>query len=280
MGYHEKILLENGPYKPDSVKVQEEASENLVKIVDNVIEDIKEKENIPNPNQVKDQLISSLTHRLLPTLNVPISIGNMYSASIWGQLIYLLESVVDTDDLIYFGSYGSGATCISGMLKVMPKYKQNINNGPTVHKYIQNKEPRSIHDYEELRTENYTQKIKYAYIDPHPLNYNNFLKMNICEEGCIISKLEDLNFCPEGRNNRYLKNLPMFAIIKSEPIEDVEDMEIYTNRLVRVSADTQKGQVVECNLLRAAKNESAHCIQNGYINWYPTYQPTKMIDFD
>ncbi|MBD3212254.1 MAG: hypothetical protein GF311_06560 [Candidatus Lokiarchaeota archaeon] len=275
-----RILLENGTSRSASVRVQKEATENLVKIVNNVVDAIKDEENISNPELVKEQLIHTIRQRMLPTLNVPISIGNMYSASIWGQLIYLLESVVDTDDVIYFGSYGSGATCISGMLKVLPQCKKITNKGPTVHQYIQYKEPRSVDDYEQLRLEGYSHKIKYAYIDPHPKNENNFIKMNICEEGCIVSKLEGLNYCPEGRNNKYQKNLPMFAIVKSEPIENADDADVYRNGLVRVSADTEKGEIVECNLLRAAKNESAHCIQNGFINWYPTYQPTKMMNFD
>jgi hypothetical protein len=202
-----------------------------------------------------------------------MSIGNMYSASIWAQLVYLLENIVNKNDHIYFGSYGSGATCISGMLKVMPEFKEIVKKSPTVNDFIKNKERRTIKDYENLRKKIDAKNFNYAHIEPYKSKENYFIEMSFCEEGCIVSKLEGFGFCPEGRNGTYKKKLPMYAVVTSDPIRSLTEEEVNIETLVRVSPDVKNGQIVEYNLIRAGKNESAACIENGFINWVPTYKP-------
>ncbi len=73
---------------------------------------------------------TNVKERVLPQLNVPMHFGNMYNASIWAQIIYLLENQARDYDTIYFGSYGSGATCISGLLKVQDRFKEIAHKGP------------------------------------------------------------------------------------------------------------------------------------------------------
>lgn len=268
-----KILL-NKPSDTDiPVKIQEEASVNLEKLVNNVLDDIKKEENLSNTEEIKSDLIESLTKKVLPALNVPMSIGNMYSASVWGQLIYMLESVVKKNDLIYFGSYGSGATCISGMLKVMPEFKEIVEQTPKVENYIEKKKQKSIEDYERLRKKINTRKYSYAEIEPHPSNKNFFINMNICEGGCLISKLDGVDFCPDGKNDTYVLHLPMYAVVKSDPVDKINEEDLLNESIVRVAPKTKKGQIVEYTLLRAGKNESLVCVQSGYINWIPTYKP-------
>jgi len=267
-----KILLDKPVDTVSPVKIQEEASYNLEKLINNVLDNIKEKENLDDIETIKNQLIKSLTNKVLPALNVPMSIGNMYSASVWGQLIYMLESVVKKNDLIYFGSYGSGATCISGMLKVMPGFKEIVDQTPKVHNYIGKKKRKSIKEYEHLRKKIDTQKFKYAEIEPHPSNKNFFIKMNICEGGCLISKLKGLDFCPDGKNDTYILHLPMYAVVKSDPVDTINEKDLLNESIVRVAPKTKKGQLVEYTLLRAGKNESLVCVQSGYINWIPTYK--------
>ena len=46
------------------------------------------------------------------TDSTPMYFGNMYNAAVWAQIVYILENYARTNDTIYFGSYGSGATCI------------------------------------------------------------------------------------------------------------------------------------------------------------------------
>jgi len=268
-----KILLEKSGVSKHSVKVQEEAYEYLDSVVKSAMENIKNEENISNPDEIKVQLIKKLKSKVLPALNVPMSIGNMYSASIWGQLVYMLENVVEANDLIYFGSYGSGATCISGMLKVMPGFKNIVEKTPNVNQFIYNKKQISIKEYERLRKKIDTKKAYYAEIEPHTSNENFFIKMNICEGGCLVSKLEGFDFCPDNKNSTYKKKLPMYAVLKSDPVETIDEKDILKDSIVRVSHGAKKGQVVEYTLLRAGKNEAALCSQTGYINWIPTYKP-------
>lgn len=264
-----KILLEKKVDTNNYIKIQEQASEYLNEVVNPVLEKIGNGES----EKIKRELIRNLESRLLPSLNVPMNIGNMYSASTWAQMIYMLENIVKEDDLIYFGSYGSGATCITGMLKVMPEFKEIVKKKPTVNDFIQNKERKSIKDYEELRKEVDALKILHAHIEPHDSNENNFINMSICEEGCIVSKLDGLDFCPTGNNRSYKNKFPMVAVVKSEPTRYSEEEVIFSEDIVRVTPDTKKGQIVEFNLLRAGVNESAHCIKNGFLNWIPTYKP-------
>jgi 3-hydroxy-3-methylglutaryl CoA synthase len=267
-----EILLNKTVNKTNSVGIQEEAFEYLESLVEDVIEEVKEEENVDDIEGIKVNLIESLRQRFLPALNVPMSIGNMYSASVWGQLIYMLESVVDANDLIYFGSYGSGATCISGMLKVMTGFKEIVQQTPKVDSFIGKKKKISIKKYEDLRNKIDTQKAYYAKIEPHPSNANFFIKMNICEGGCLVSKLDGLDYCPDGKNKTYVKNLPMYAVVSSDPIENVEDDDLLDESIVKVFPNTKKGALVEYTLLRAGKNDSLACSQSGYINWIPTYK--------
>jgi len=267
-----EILLNKTVQNSNLIEVQEEASEYLESLVKNVLEEVKKEERFENIEDIKNNLIDNLTRRFLPALNVPMSIGNMYSASVWGQIIYMLESVVNKNNLIYFGSYGSGATCISGMLKVMPEFKEIVDQAPKVHNYIGKKKNISIKKYENLRNKTDTQKAYYAKIEPHPSNENFFIKMNICEGGCLISKLQGLDFCPDGKNKTYVKNLPMYAVVSSDPVEKIDDDDKLNESIVKVFPNTKKGQLVEYTLLRAGKNDSLVCVQSGYINWVPTYK--------
>jgi hydroxymethylglutaryl-CoA synthase len=269
-----KILLEDFQFKNSPIKVQEEACEYFDDLLKPILDTIQKEDNVSDIEEIKSKLVKSITQKVLPMLNVPISIGNMYSASVWSQLIYLLESIANPNDIIYFGSYGSGATCISGLLKVMPGFRDIVKKTPTVENFIDHKQRISIDNYERLRDKTDTLKFQYAYIEPYTFNGNYFTKMNICEEGCLVSKLQGLNFCPEGRNNVFQKSLPFYAKVTSNPIENVSEEELLTKPIVRVSHNTKKDQIVEINLLRSGLNESAHCIQNGFINWHPTYKPS------
>jgi hydroxymethylglutaryl-CoA synthase len=267
-----EILINKTMKDSNPVEVQEESSEYLASLVESVIEDIREEESLENIEEIKNNLIDALSRRFLPALNVPMSIGNMYSASVWGQLIYMLESVVNPNDLIYFGSYGSGATCISGMLKVMPQFKAIVDQKPRVFDYVGKKKQISIKKYEDLRNKIDTQKAYYAKIEPHPSNKNFFIKMNICEGGCLVSKLDGLDYCPDGKNKTYVKNLPMYAVVSSDPVDTIYEDDLINEAIVKVFPNTKKGQLIEYTLLRAGKNDALACSQSGYINWVPTYK--------
>ncbi|MFX0025584.1 MAG: hydroxymethylglutaryl-CoA synthase family protein [Candidatus Hermodarchaeota archaeon] len=268
-----KIFLDKPVRNSDFLVIPEEASDYLKELLIPVLDKVKREENVSNTDELEKKLIKNLTCKVLPTLNVPMSIGNMYSASTWAQLIYLLETVTKKDDIIYFGSYGSGATCISGMLKVMPGFKKIVEKVPTVNDFIQNKERKSVSEYEAQRKGIDADEIFYAKIEPIESNENIIIEMTVCDEGCIISKLDGFNYCPGGSTASYKKNYPMYAIVKSDPVEVIDQKDILTQSIVRVTSDVKKGQIVEYNLLRAGKVETKNCALNGFINWKPTYKP-------
>ena len=91
---------------------------------------------------------SNLKDKVFPQLRVPMHFGNMYNAAVWSQIQYILENYAHVNDTIYFGSYGSGATCISGLLKVKPQFKNIIKYGPKINDYIKFKERKSVQEYE------------------------------------------------------------------------------------------------------------------------------------
>ncbi|MBN1801980.1 MAG: hydroxymethylglutaryl-CoA synthase family protein [Candidatus Lokiarchaeota archaeon] len=268
-----KILLDKQSPNACPVMIHDQACDVMKDMIEPIFENMKVDDKYQNIESMKIDLINSLTNRFLPTLNVPMSIGNMYSASIWAQLIYLLENIVNQNDLIYFGSYGSGATCISGMLKVMPSFKQIVEKGPKVMNFIENKERKTVQEYEEMREKIDAKKIHHARIEPHPSPKNYFVEIGVCEGGCLVSKLEGLDFCPRGTNKTHKKRLPMYAVVATDPTHDMNENELSADDVVRVSPDVKKGQTVEYNMLRAGKNESAHCVQTGFITWIPTYKP-------
>jgi 3-hydroxy-3-methylglutaryl CoA synthase len=268
-----RIFIDKPVRNPDFLVIPEQASDYLKELLIPVLDKVKKEENLTNTDDLEKKLIKSLTYKVLPTLNVPMSIGNMYSASTWAQLIYLLETATKKDDLIYFGSYGSGATCISGILKVMPGFKRIVERIPTVNDFIQNKVPKSVSEYEAQRKGIDADEILYAQIEPIESNENIVIEMTVCDEGCIISKLDGFNYCPGGSTRSYKKKYPMYAIVKSDPVKVIDEKDMLSESLVRVSFDVKKGQIVEYNLLRAGKAETESCALNGFINWKPTYKP-------
>jgi len=68
------------------------------------------------------QKASQLKNHFFPHLQVPMHFGNIYSASVWAQVQYIIENSSHPGDVLYFGSYGSGATCISGLIQVAPQF--------------------------------------------------------------------------------------------------------------------------------------------------------------
>ena len=102
-------------------------------------------------DKIIEWVVKHFEERVIPQLKVPNHFGNIYSASVWSQLVYILENHAQSNDSIYFGSYGSGATCISGLLKVNPRFKSIIKRGPNINNYINNKIKRSVKEYELIR---------------------------------------------------------------------------------------------------------------------------------
>jgi 3-hydroxy-3-methylglutaryl CoA synthase len=225
--------------------------------------------------KLSNWLISNLKGRVIPQLRVPMHFGNMYNASIWAQILYLFENHVRANDLIYFGSYGSGATCISGLLKVQDGFKTIIEKRPYINDFITLKEKTTIHEYELIKNNNIKPQILLGQIVEHEQNNNRGFTHHFCDEGCIIPNIKGLNHCPKGHTGFHERFFPLFATLTSDPI-------IYSNNtnpkyvnkgLVRVAFNVKKGNVLEYELRRVEDKTEQNFNAIGLLNWSPIYLP-------
>ncbi|MFX1589443.1 MAG: hydroxymethylglutaryl-CoA synthase family protein, partial [Promethearchaeota archaeon] len=128
-------------------------------------------------------LVRNVKGKVLPQLRVPSHFGNMYNASVWAQIIYILEQYAHANDTIYFGSYGSGATCISGLLKVKEGFKRVVDRPPKINDFIEYKERKSVKEYELIKNGKSTPKIVLGKIVEHEKNNKRGFTLHFCDEG-------------------------------------------------------------------------------------------------
>jgi 3-hydroxy-3-methylglutaryl CoA synthase len=229
--------------------------------------------------KVSYKLIRNFKGKVLPQLRVPSHFGNMYNASIWAQIIYILEEYARVNDIIYFGSYGSGATCISGLLKVKPYFKKIVSKSPKINDFINNKVRKSVKEYELLKEGKLAPKIMLGEIIEHENNNHRGFTLHFCDEGCIIPNIKGLNHCPKGHSGFHEKFFPLFAVLNSKLIEHTNngDASHLTKGLVRITGDVSEGSALEYEIRRIEKKNETNLNAIGLLNWTPVYIPTHTI---
>jgi len=222
---------------------------------------------------------SNLKNKIFPQLRVPMHFGNMYNAAVWAQIVYLLENYARTNDTIYFGSYGSGATCISGLLKVRPQFKNIIKSGPSINDYIKYKARKSVKEYELIKEGIIDPQSFLGHITEHELNNERGFTLHFCDEGCIIPNIKGLNYCPKGHGGYHERFFPLFAILDSTPISciDNDGCSYLSKGLVRVSSDAKKGNSLEYEIRRVESKNETDFNAIGLLNWTPLYIPVQNI---
>ncbi|MFX0139581.1 MAG: hydroxymethylglutaryl-CoA synthase family protein [Candidatus Hodarchaeota archaeon] len=218
---------------------------------------------------------TNVKERVLPQLRVPMHFGNMYNASLWSQVLYLMENHVRVNDTIYFGSYGSGATCISGLLKIQNNYKDIIKKGPFINDFIDLKEKKSVLEYELIKNGNIKPQILLGNIIEHENNHERGFMLYFCDEGCIIPNIKGLNHCPKGHSGYHKKFFPLFARLDSDPIlhPDANDLKYLNEGLVRVANNARKGDSLEYEIRRVENENEENINAKGLLNWSPIYIP-------
>ncbi|MFX1385712.1 MAG: hydroxymethylglutaryl-CoA synthase family protein [Promethearchaeota archaeon] len=218
---------------------------------------------------------TNIKERVLPQLNVPMHFGNMYNASLWAQIIYLLENQARVYDTIYFGSYGSGATCISGLLKVQEGFNEIIKKGPHIDDFINLKEKKSVQEYELIKNGSTKPKILLGHIIEHEQNNNRGFTLHFCDEGCLIPNIKGLNTCPKGHLGYHKRFFPLFAKLDSDPIvqTDCNDLKYLKKGLVRVTDTARKGSSLEYEIRRVENENEEDINAKGLLNWSPIYIP-------
>ena len=229
--------------------------------------------------KISNWFISSVKGRALPQLRVPMNFGNLYSAALWAQIIYILENYARSNDTIYFGSYGSGATCISGLLKVKRPFKSVLKNGPKIVDYINDKQRKSVKEYELIKTGVLKPQIHIGRVIEHELNEDRRFILHFCDEGCIIPNIPGLNYCPNGHSGYHEIIFPLYAVLNSKPIlnPNINDLTYLRKGFVRVSPEAKMGNSLEYEMRRVVpENENAHKVL-GLLNWAPIYVPAHNI---
>jgi len=218
-------------------------------------------------------LNTNIKARVLPQLRVPMHFGNMYNASVWAQIIFLLENHTHVNDTIYFGSYGSGAICISGLLKIQNRFKEIVQNGPLINDFIHLKKKKSVLEYELIKNGDLRPIVLLGKISEHEQNNNRGFTLHFCDEGCIIPNIKGLNRCPKGHSGYYERFFPLFAKLESEPMahNNVNDLRYLSKGLVRVASNVSKGNSLEYEIRRVETEFEENVNAKGLLNWTPFY---------
>ncbi|MBD3229623.1 MAG: hypothetical protein GF329_15690 [Candidatus Lokiarchaeota archaeon] len=249
--------------------------QNLSIIPNFILNKLKEKGfSLSKIDAVKDKIFKLIRNKALPQLRVPMQFGNMYSASVWSQIFYIIENYASINDTIYFGSYGSGATCLSGLLKVQPRFKEVIEKSPKIDDYFNIKIKKSVTEYEEMRKGLIVPEFSVGYIKEHEKNNGRGFTLTFCDEGCIIPPIKGLNYCPRGHSGFHKKFFPLLAELSSEPIRiSNNDLSYLKKDKVRILGYPQKGRLLEYDLRRVDTPEDKNSEVKGLLSWAPTYIP-------
>jgi hypothetical protein len=216
---------------------------------------------------------TNIKARVFPQLRVPMHFGNMYNAAVWAQIIYLIENHAHINDTIYFGSYGSGATCISGLLKIQEGFKEVVKHGPNINDFIHFKKKQSVLEYELIKNGDVKPIILLGKITEHKLNNKRGFTLHFCDEGCIIPNISGLNHCPKGHTGFHKRFFPLFAKLTSEPVAQTEfdDLRYLNKGLVRVAGNVNKGNSLEYEIRRVETENEPNFNAKGLLNWSPIY---------
>lgn len=224
-------------------------------------------------------VLENVKDKTLPQLRVPSHFGNMYNASVWAQIIYILEAYGKEKDTIYFGSYGSGATCISGLLQIQPGFHDLVLKKPQINDYIDIKERRSVREYELIKKGEYHPETFLGKIVPHKDNRDRGFILHFCDEGCLIPNIKGVNYCPKGHSGYNERFFPFYAVLDSDPIkpELLNDHNYLSKGYVRIADNVKKGNPLEYEIRRIEKESDKKWNDLGLLNWSPLYIAVKNI---
>ncbi|MFW9988721.1 MAG: hydroxymethylglutaryl-CoA synthase family protein [Candidatus Odinarchaeota archaeon] len=223
--------------------------------------------------QLSSWINTNIKARVLPQLRVPMHFGNMYNASIWAQVIFILENYARRGDTVYFGSYGSGATCISGLLKVQENFNQIVQKGPFINDFIHLKKKKSILEYELIKNGDVKPIVLLGRIKEHEQNNDRGFTLHFCDEGCIIPNIKGLDHCPKGHTGYNERFFPLFAKLTSDPIahNNITDLRYLNKGLVRVAGNVNKGNSLEYEVRRVETEYEENLNARGLLTWTPFY---------
>jgi len=222
-------------------------------------------------------VMSNIKAKILPHLSVPMHFGNMYNAALWSQIQYIIEDFANENDTIYFGSYGSGATAIAGLLKLKSGFHKTVEKSPKISDYINYKQRKSIQEYELIKEGKYTPDFAIGKIKAHELNEDRGFTLHFCDEGCIIPDIDGLDHCPQGHSGFHERFFPLYARLVSNPIHLTSyDLSYLNKGLVRVENSVHKNNTLEYSIRRVRISDE-DLAEKGLLNWSPYYMRSLTI---
>ncbi|QEE15389.1 hydroxymethylglutaryl-CoA synthase family protein [Promethearchaeum syntrophicum] len=237
--------------------------------------DIKSKldsKNFPKEKrkEIEEWIIRKIKNTSLPPLQVPALFGNMYSSAIWAEFMYLVENFAQVNDTIYFGSYGSGSTCISGLLKIQPNFKTVLSNPLNLKEYLDNKIQITVQEYEKLHENEISSNLQWGKIVSS--NKECAFSLNYCNEGCILSQYNGLNYCPKGHSGSNLIEFPLTGTLTEiKPYSN--DLSPLMDGFILIKNKPIIGSTMEFELRRWKTHKlDPPNSPKGLLNWMPIYR--------
>jgi hypothetical protein len=103
--------------------------------------------------------------------------------------------------------------------------------------------------------------------------------LHFCDEGCIIPNLKGLNYCPKGHSGYHTRFFPLFAVLDSNQLINVDkiDPSFLKDGYVRVGDDVKPGGILEYEMRRIENQEERKSPNDviGLLNWSPIYVSVK-----
>lgn len=206
------------------------------------------------------------------SIEVPKAFGNMYSASVWAQVEHLMEEISENcseKKLIYFGSYGSGATAISGTLTMLPTANDVLSKKPRVKDFMQDKVMITVPEYESSRQNGFIEEFNSGIIIPQG---EEGIKMNFCKECAgVLSYNTSMKKCPRGHGGIVQRFFPKTAVLKSNSLKQINPLQgfVENENLVPLFGNPEEGQKLQLQfmLLREDKEDKLK-------HWGPVYVPS------
>jgi len=259
----EKIEFKEIPYFNDLDK-NFLLSKDIVEKLDSMNYSEEKREEIEN------WIVRKIRNTSLPPLQVPALFGNMYSSAIWAEFMYLVENFAKVDDTIYFGSYGSGSTCISGLLKIQPNFESVLKNPLNIKEYLNNKVQITVQEYEKLHQNEIFTNLQWGKIVTSEKHCA--FTLNYCDDGCNLSHYPGLNYCPKGHSGCNLVEFPLTGTLTEiKPYNN--DISPLWNGYILTNNNPTIGSTMEFELRRwkSHKDEPKNS-PKGLLNWMPIYR--------
>lgn len=223
------------------------------------------------PQELYRAILHFIRNRILPPLQVPSVIGNMYSAAIWAELMFVLETSGRAGQTIMYGSYGSGATCITGLIKIQPKFERMVKRPLGILDYLPYKQEQSIKEYELIRNETLRPLPVWGKIQTFSEWLTCGMVFDFCDHGCNLTSYSGLCHCPKGHAGKNRLFFPLIGkLIETLPF-DPTDFTPFFNGYILIDNNAKIGDIMEFHFRRWTPMGAAEHSLPGLLNWLPYY---------